>query len=401
MDRGLIALEVENYRSLRRINLPLTSLNVLVGPNGAGKSNLLEVFRFLSDMINTDLEPALDVRGGFDQVVFHGGLRDPSTIRIGLRATWSTYSSATAPDQYDLRIERRKYKTRTSLSRRETFQFKRTQGRGRRISISGEGATIVGIDSNRQESPERTLGIRRLSSGLSTLPRLSPEEGGAEVAALAERLAAFRVFDMSVAMARRPSRFPRGTRETLEPDASNLSAFLLALREQDGELWDSLVDDAIEVLPQLDDIDFDYPSGAAREVVLVLHERGMRTATQLADASYGTIRLLGLLALLYDPDPPALTCVEEIDHGLHPQALELLVERLRQASENSQFLIATHSPAFADRLKPEELIVCERRDDGSSAIPALSTSQMLEIVEASENLPLGELWFSGALGGDL
>src|SRR5690606_8844873 len=128
---------------------------------------------------------------------------------------------------------------------------------------------------------------------------------------------------------------------------------------------------------------------------------GLRRPTQLADASYGTIRLLGLLALLYDPDPPALTCVEEIDHGLHPQALELLVHRLREASERTQFLIATHSPALADRLKPEELIVCERRDDGSSVIPAVSQDKVQEIIERSEGLPLGELWFSGALGGDL
>jgi predicted ATPase len=60
--------------------------------------------------------------------------------------------------------------------------------------------------------------------------------------------------------------------------------------------------------------------------MVVLQERGLRRVTQLADASFGTIRLLGLLALLHDPQPPALTCVEEIDHGLHPQALELLVE---------------------------------------------------------------------------
>jgi predicted ATPase len=108
-----------------------------------------------------------------------------------------------------------------------------------------------------------------------------------------------------------------------------------------------------------------------------------------------------LLALLYDPEPPALTCVEEIDHGLHPQALSLLVERLREASERTQFLIATHSPALTDRLKPEELLICERRDDGSSAIPALSLDQVEKIVADSEGLPLGELWFSGALGGDL
>jgi predicted ATPase len=121
----------------------------------------------------------------------------------------------------------------------------------------------------------------------------------------------------------------------------------------------------------------------------------------LADASYGTVRLLGLLALLYDPKPPALTCIEEIDTGLHPQALELLVERLREASEWSQFIIATHSPALADRLKPEELVICERLQDGSSAIPAVSTAEVRRIVRQSEGLPLGELWFSGALGGDL
>jgi predicted ATPase len=161
------------------------------------------------------------------------------------------------------------------------------------------------------------------------------------------------------------------------------------------------VEDATEVLPQLDDIGFEYPSGPAREVIVVLHERGLRRPTQLADASYGTIRLLGLLALLYDPEPPALTCVEEIDHGLHPQALELLVERLREAGERTQFLIATHSPAFADRLEPGELVVCERRDDGSSAIPAIPKAKVAEIAETSDQLPLGRLWFSGALGGSL
>jgi predicted ATPase len=111
--------------------------------------------------------------------------------------------------------------------------------------------------------------------------------------------------------------------------------------------------------------------------------------------------LLGILALLYDPEPSALTCIEEVDHGLHPQALELLVQRLRDASERTQLIIATHSPTLADRLTPEEMIICERRSDGSSAIPAISLPQMHEIVTASGGQPLGELWFSGALGGDL
>jgi predicted ATPase len=167
------------------------------------------------------------------------------------------------------------------------------------------------------------------------------------------------------------------------------------------QVWEKLVEDARTVLPNVQDIDFTFPSGPAHEVIVVLKESGLRRPTQLADASYGTIRLLGILALLYDPEPPPLTCIEEVDHGLHPQALELLVWRLRDASQRTQLIIATHSPTLADRLTPDEMIICERRMDGSSAIPAISSAQIRNIVAASGGQPLGELWFSGALGGDL
>jgi len=404
MDNRLIELEVDNFRSLRKMSLPLGPLNVLVGPNGAGKTNVLEVFRFLADVIRTDLIPALDVRGGFDEVAFWGGDQPPGLIQIKIKATWTRYSSLSAPDEYDLRIGRRRNprSEETSLSRREAFQFKRTRGRGRRITITGQKVQVAGIGSDDGMSPERSIGIRRLSSGLSTLPRLADEEGGTEVTTIAGHLQSFRVFDVNVGAARRPAKLSSGNRHAiLDDEAGNLAEFLLALNSRDEDALQGLIEDAVQVLPQLNGIGFEFPSGSAREVVVVLHERGLRRPTPLADASYGTIRLLGLLALLYDPDPPALTCVEEIDHGLHPQALELLIERLREASDRTQFLIATHSPAFADRLKPEELVICERRDDGSSAIPALSTEQIEATVAESEGLPLGDLWFSGALGGDL
>lgn len=398
MDGRLIELSAENFRSLRKVSVPLGPLNVLVGPNGAGKTNVLEVFRFLADVIRTDLDPALSLRGGYDEVVFRGGDRSPNFMKLGVKASWTTHSHAGAPDEYQLRIENRPGR---SLSRRESFTFKRSQGRGRRITITGEKAVLTNVEPDSTEIPAGSIGLRRFSSGLSTLPRLSDEQGGAEPARAAEQMASFRVFEIDVNAARLPSRFPRRGREPLDDDAANLAAFLLALRSQRESTWERLCDDAREVLPQLDGIEFDFPSGGAREVVVMLHERGLRRPTQLADASYGTIRLLGLLALVYDPNPPAMTCVEEIDHGLHPQALELLVQRLRDASERTQFLIATHSPAMADRLKPDELIICERREDGSSAIPALPPARIESIVQKAQGMALGELWFSGALGGDL
>ncbi len=399
MDQRLRRLQVENFRSLQKVDLPLGDLNVLVGPNGAGKTNVLKVFDFLARIIITDLQPALNGIGGYSGVVFRGGEKPPTSIRINLTATWTSHSRPDTPDEYELRLTRSTFgEGRTTLQRAEAFSFNRQRGH-RRIAISGERADIID-ERNGTIDREQNIGIQRLSSGLSTLPRLVDEVGANEVGSIAERLASFRVFDVAVNKARSASRIPDHD-EPLDSDANNLAAFLLGVSRNYPQTWERLVEDAQAVLPNLQSIDFTFPSGAAHEVVVVLNESGLQRPTQLAEASYGTIRLLGILALLYDPNPPALTCIEEVDHGLHPQALELLVQRLREASERTQLIIATHSPTLADRLTPEEMIICERRLDGSSAIPAINSSQIRDIVAASEGQPLGELWFSGALGGDL
>ncbi len=100
MNDRLIELSVENFRSLRKVTIPLGPLNVMVGPNGSGKTNVLEVFRFLADVIRTDLEPALTLRGGYDSVVFRGGEKAPNFMKVGVKASWTTHSHAGAPDEY-------------------------------------------------------------------------------------------------------------------------------------------------------------------------------------------------------------------------------------------------------------------------------------------------------------
>ena len=377
MDNRLVGLEVENFRSLRKITLPLGPVTVLVGPNGAGKTNVLRVFEFLEDIVRFDLGPALEAQGGFDEAIFRGGEHDPDVIRVG---------ASFAEDTYQLQVA----KSGDGFHRFETF----TLGDGRRIEVSDQDVTMID-----QGAGSSLIGINTQSSGLSTLPRLS-EPGSKGVATIATRLSSLRIFDVEVGAARQPSLRTRRT-ETLANDASNLAAYLVSLSINHPQIWEQLIDDARFALPQLRSVEFVEPSNNLREVSVVLNEEGLRRPTSLSDASFGTVRMLGLLALLHDPYPPALTCVEEIENGLHPQALEMLVERIREASDRTQFLIATHSPALVDRLYPDEFVVCERNEDGSSAIPAIPTDKVRRIVATSEDLPLGELWFSGVLGGDL
>lgn len=377
----------------------LGALNVLVGPNGAGKSNLLDVIGFLGDATRDDLAPAFDRRGGFSRVMFRGVEGRQQEIAIEVEATVTRNSSARATDNYRLEVSGNRMASGFSskepllLRRTETFAFKRTSSPGRRIAIRGSK-----IKFYRPEGGEDTASLREGSLGLSTLPKLSPEDGGEQVEALADLFASFRVFDVDVAAARRPA--PERASERLRNDAGNLASFLAFLAEKHADRFDALQRDARAFIPGLETLEFTPIGGAGESTVLTLVEHGLPGATTLQEASYGSIRALALLALLYDPAPPRLTCIEEIDHGLHPHILDRLVELLREAAHRTQFLIATHSPALVNRLKPQELIVCERGEDAASRIPAIDP-ETVKVMEQELNgeLGLGELWFSGALGG--
>ena len=62
--------------------------------------------------------------------------------------------------------------------------------------------------------------------------------------------------------------------------------------------------------------------------------------------SDGTLRLLGQLAGLFSPEPPALACYEEPENYVHPDLASLMADVFKNASEKNQVLISTHSPYF-------------------------------------------------------
>lgn len=394
-NRPLLRIKAKNFRSLRDVDVELQPLNVLVGPNEAGKSNFLDLIEFLGDSARLDLAEALQMRGGMERVRYRG-VENPGAVSIHVSANVTRYSSVNAPDEYDLSFSsRRLSEGRTVLIRNEEFAFKRTQGRGRRITVKGDQAEFID-EGGASKLERRSLSLRKDSLALSTLQRLPPKQGGAEVDKFARLFTSFRVFNVDVSKARMPGRLAGGA---IRPDASNLASALSSLVENE-EIFSDLVEDARAMIPGFEGIEFAHEGGAAPTFAVKIIEKGLRDSTYLADASFGTVRLLSLLALLYDPHPPSLTCIEEIDHGLHPYVFDLLVERLREASTRTQLLIATHSPALVNRLDPAELLVTERGPDGATRIPAISTEAIREKERATDGLlGLGELWFTGTLGG--
>ncbi len=137
----------------------------------------------------------------------------------------------------------------------------------------------------------------------------------------------------------------------LARDGSNIADFLLDLRRQDQNAFDGIVETMAYVLPYAKDI---QPSLTSSEI-----ER--KTWLQMTEADFkvpgwmlstGTLRLLALLALLRHPKPPPLIVIEEIENGLDPRSIHLLVEEIRNAVLNrtTQIILTTHSPYLLDLL---------------------------------------------------
>jgi predicted ATPase len=129
---------------------------------------------------------------------------------------------------------------------------------------------------------------------------------------------------------------------------------------------------------------------------LSLEERGGFT-TPAVRMSAGTLRWLSLLAILLNPTPPSLVCIEEPELGLHPDIIPALARLLKEASQRMQIVVTTHSEALVEELTEtaESVIVCEKHN-GSTVLRRL---QMIELSKWLSEYSLGQLWRKGEIGG--
>ena len=148
-----------------------------------------------------------------------------------------------------------------------------------------------------------------------------------------------------------------------------------------------------ELYENAEDIAF---QNAAGYTFFTIVENGRKVpATRISD---GTLRYLALLAVLCDPDPPNLICLEEPEMGLHPDLIQVAAKAIRYASERAQIIATTHSVALVDKFtdSPENIVVCEKID-GSTVLARLDPD---EIAPWLEKYRLGDLWVSGQIGGN-
>jgi predicted ATPase len=183
----------------------------------------------------------------------------------------------------------------------------------------------------------------------------------------------------------------------LDKSGRNVAEYLLDIFKRDRDAYDGIVDTVRWVLPYAAGLQADITSELERSVYLQMTEKDFKVPGWLL--STGTLRILALLAVLRHPEPPPLLVVEEIENGLDPRSVHMLLDEVRSAVQEgrTQVIATTHSPYVLDLLPLQVLCLVERNASGEPVFRRPADDK--EVRAWARDFTPGKLYATGRFAG--
>jgi len=357
-------IEIEGFKSLEKVRLELGGLNLFIGANASGKSNFFDALRVLQgigygftvdEIFNGKPKGAGSevwegIRGGTARAHFvrrgHSDSADHMRLALQLKS----------PDR-DLAY--------VAEIRTTSFPYFRFESLRDGDQDFGETSSDPGYISSWLEKLKTSRDIKEAVAALACLNALANVQSARRLCERGENFAAL-------------------VKSIFRQEALR-AAYLSWLRQ---------------LTPmELDDVTI--LEGALGEPIFALKE-GDETlpAPILSD---GTLRFAAITAVFFQPDMPGIITIEEIENGIHPSRLRLLVELLKSQTRGAgpQVFATTHSPVVVAWLDEEDYkttFLC-RRDAESGASIITPLSEIPHLIDLVRKQPIGELFTEGWLEG--
>jgi predicted ATPase len=343
-------IKLKNYKTfddLEIVNLP--SLAIFVGANGSGKTTLFEVFGFLSDALRNNVRQALQVRGGFKEVISRG---KTGFIEIELQFR------ILIADKNRLVTYRLEIGEEAGLPyiNREVLRYKRGQhgspyhfldfAKGIGFAITNEEA----FDKKDEEltREDQTLGSPDILAikGLGQFQRFKAANS------FRTFIENWHVSDFHITEAR-PSQ-EAGYAEHLSPTGQNLPLVAQFMFENHPNEFHKVLSKMKQRVPGVTNVEA-VPTEDGR-IVLKFQDGSFKDPFIARYVSDGTIKMFAYLLLLHDPKPHPLLCIEEPENQLYPTLMGELLEEFRDYSmRGGQVFISTHSPDLLNHAQLNEV----------------------------------------------
>ena len=337
-------LSIQGFRSIHKMNLSLSRLNIISGPNGCGKSNLYKAVRLLHEAANGQLSQAIAHEGGIQKIMWAGGHRVGDRAKDSKRMTL-----AVEMEHYEYQLEigfPEPLITMFALDplvKKENIWLSGYQHRpvSELMERTNQVAFLKNIDEQRISYP-MTLTPEDSIFGQLSDPHLYPE-----VSQVRETMKNWRFYHEFSVSGNSPMRVPQvGIRSPiLSHDGTNLAAAFETLRERGQS------ETLFEVLDQAFPHSQFYVQEMGGRFQMMMQKEGILRPLESAEFSDGTLRFLCLAVALLSPRPPNFMALNEPENSLHPDLLPALARLIAEASRYTQLWLTTHSNELADMIK--------------------------------------------------
>jgi predicted ATPase len=446
----LTKIEIDGFKSFADFSLDIPPFLAIVGPNASGKSNLFDAIQLLRRLAGSSLFDAMTAARGEMGELFRrkgdgssvGEMRLAAEVLLEPRVADQFGSSVEVTHtrfRYEITLTEREdrdgllrpYVTSESatpiLARDDDWAkaasktFKNVHLRYKRtaslLETTGPGSShaIFRIAQDARQGRKRELPANAAEA--TVLSSITAASEFPLLYALRRELESWRFLQLDPAALRQPSTLQQRA-DQLETNGANLGRVLRRIEQRTQDETGSGLDEISAALAGIvkGTKAIEVSENAARdewEVYVSTRDEGRISARVASD---GTLRLLALLAALYDPDFRGLICFEEPENGIFPQRLRGLVDHLRDlvtrpqdnlvaepqdaSSESSsvdplvQLMVSSHSPLLLFAVPAAELVVFDwvsRVDGQSGVVSRITRARRLREPVLQEPLPLDEV----------
>jgi predicted ATPase len=415
---GMIrVVEVLNYRCLRYIRMELGGFHVLVGPNASGKTTFLDVISFLSDIVSKNPFAAVQERSLNYADLIWLGLKEGTQFEIAIEMDISKENDD---------IYRGRCRYEVSLGKlpgteefgiiSETLLFNQS------VDLEGENVQRVHFPDPKSLPQTIMYGagkkgwktiIRKQLSGNSNFYvktngstyffKLGPKESAlGRLPDDSEEFPIATCFKKKLSektqklmlnseLMRRPS--PPGMSLHFRSDGSNLPWIIDHLEKESPQRFKDWVGHLQTALEDIADIKTVLREEDKHRYLVLIYKNGFRAPSWTV--SDGTLRMLALTILAYLPGVEGTILIEEPENGIHPQAIETVIQSLSSVYD-AQVLIATHSPVILGVTDINNLICFSKTQDG--IVDMVSGKNHPRLRNWKKEVSLDVLFASGVLG---